>query len=162
MSNTTDNKNQFFQKLLQDYLNTESELRMLNEAMKKRREKKKNLSESILTFIKKNNIKKVNLDGDFKGHELAEKISKTSSISKDEMMSIFQNHFEINDQFDQFENIQEEIKSKTKVKETSKLALKKTKMNKKDKQQYDDQRINELIENELSEDKLPEYLNHLN
>ena len=162
MSNTTDNKNQFFQKLLQDYLNTESELRMLNEAMKKRREKKKNLSESILTFIKKNNIKKVNLDGDFKGHELAEKISKTSSISKDEMMSIFQNHFEINDQFEQFENIQEEIKSKTKVKETSKLALKKTKMNKKDKQQYDDQRINELIENELSEDKLPEYLNHLN
>ena len=93
MPNTTDNKNQFFQKLLQDYLNTESELRMLNEAMKKRREKKKNLSESILTFIKKNNIKKVNLDGDFKGHELAEKISKTSSISKDEMMSIFQNHF---------------------------------------------------------------------
>ena len=162
MSNTTDNKNQFFQKLLQDYLNTESELRMLNEAMKKRREKKKNLSESILTFIKKNNIKKVNLDGDFKGHELAEKISKTSSISKDEMMSIFQNHFELNDQFEQFENIQEEIKSKTKVKETSKLALKKTKMNKKDKQQYDDQRINELIENELSEDKLPEYLNHLN
>ena len=162
MSNTTDNKNQFFQKLLQDYLNTESELKMLNEAIKKRREKKKNLSESILTFIKKNNIKKVNLDGDFKGHELAEKISKTSSISKDEMMSIFQNHFEINDQFDQFENIQEEIKSKTKVKETSKLALKKTKMNKKDKQQYDDQRINELIENELSEDKLPEYLNHLN
>lgn len=162
MPNTTDNKNQFFQKLLQDYLNTESELRMLNEAMKKRKEKKKNLSESILTFIKKNNIKKVNLDGDFKGHELAEKISKTSSISKDEMMSIFQNHFELNDQFEQFENIQEEIKSKTKVKETSKLALKKTKMNKKDKQHYDDQRINELIDNELSEDKLPEYLSHLN
>ena len=92
MSNPNDNKNQFFQKLLQDYLTTESEIKMLNEAIKKRREKKNNLSESILTFIKKNNIKKINLDGDFRGHELAEKISKTTSISKDDMMSIFQNH----------------------------------------------------------------------
>jgi hypothetical protein len=162
MSKPNDNKNQFFQKLLQDYLNTESELRMLNEAMKKRREKKKNLSESILTFIKKNNIRKVNLDGDFKGHELAEKISKTSSISKDEMMSIFQNHFENDDQYEKFEQIQEEIKQKTKVKESSKLSLNKTKMNKKERQVVDDQRINDLIENELNDESLPNYLNHLN
>jgi len=89
MSNPSDSKNHFFQKMLQDYLTTESELKMLNEAVKKRRDKKNNLSESILTFIKKNNIKKINLDGDFKGHQLAEKISKTSTISKDDIMSIF-------------------------------------------------------------------------
>ena len=162
MSNPNDNKNQFFQKLLQDYLTTESEIKMLNEAIKKRREKKNNLSESILTFIKKNNIKKINLDGDIRGHELAEKISKTTSISKDDMMSIFQNHFEKSEQFDQFEKIQEEIKQKTKVKETSKLTLNKTKMNKREKQALNDQKINELIENELNDDNLPNYLSHLN
>ena len=82
-------QNQFFQKLLHDYLSVENELKMLNEALRKRKDKKKNLGESILAFIKKNEINKINLDGDFKGHQLCEKITKTQNISKDEIMNIF-------------------------------------------------------------------------
>lgn len=160
MSNT-ENQNQFFQRLLQDYLNTENEIKMLNEAIKKRRDKKKNLSESILAFIKKNEINKINLDGDFKGHQLCEKITKSENISKDEIMSIFENHFQNEKNEEKFNLLQEEIKKKTIVKESSKLSMQKIRMNKKQKKQEDENKINELIENELNDD-LPEHLSHLN
>lgn len=160
MSNT-ENQNQFFQRLLQDYLNTENEIKMLNEAIKKRRDKKKNLSESILAFIKKNQINKINLDGDFKGHQLCEKITKSENISKDEIMSIFENHFQNEKNEEKFNLLQEEIKKKTIVKESSKLSMQKIRMNKKQKKQEDENKINELIENELNDD-LPEHLSHLN
>lgn len=158
---TKENQNQFFQRLLQDYLNAENEIKMLNEAIKKRRDKKKNLSESILAFIKKNEINKINLDGDFKGHQLCEKITKSENISKDEIMSIFENHFQSEKNEEKFNLLQEEIKKKTVVKESSKLSMQKIRMSKKQKKQEDEDKINELIENELNDD-LPEHLSHLN
>ena len=156
-----ENQNQFFQRLLQDYLNAENEIKMLNEAIKKRRDKKKNLSESILAFIKKNEINKINLDGDFKGHQLCEKITKSENISKDEIMSIFENHFQSEKNEEKFNLLQEEIKKKTVVKESSKLSMQKIRMSKKQKKQEDENKINELIENELNDD-LPDHLSHLN
>jgi len=158
---TKENQNQFFQRLLQDYLNAENEIKMLNEAIKKRRDKKKNLSESILAFIKKNEINKINLDGDFKGHQLCEKITKSENISKDEIMSIFENHFQSEKNEEKFNLLQEEIKKKTVVKESSKLSMQKIRMSKKQKKQEDENKINELIENELNDD-LPDHLSHLN
>jgi hypothetical protein len=158
---TKENQNQFFQRLLQDYLNAENEIKMLNEAIKKRREKKKNLSESILAFIKKNEINKINLDGDFKGHQLCEKITKSENISKDEIMSIFENHFQSEKNEEKFNLLQEEIKKKTVVKESSKLSMQKIRMSKKQMKQEDENKINELIENELNDD-LPDHLSHLN
>jgi hypothetical protein len=158
---TKENQNQFFQRLLQDYLNAENEIKMLNEAIKKRREKKKNLSESILAFIKKNEINKINLDGDFKGHQLCEKITKSENISKDEIMSIFENHFQSEKNEEKFNLLQEEIKKKTVVKESSKLSMQKIRMSKKQIKQEDENKINELIENELNDD-LPDHLIHLN
>ena len=158
---TKENQNQFFQRLLQDYLNAENEIKMLNEAIKKRRDKKKNLSESILAFIKKNEINKINLDGDFKGHQLCEKITKSENISKDEIMSIFENHFQSEKNEEKFNILQEEIKKKTVVKESSKLSMQKIRMSKKQKTQEDENKNNELIENELNDD-LPDHLSHLN
>ena len=157
MSNNEE-QNQFFQKILQEYLSTENEIKMLNDALKKRRDKKKSLSESLLAFIKKNNITKVNLDGDFKGHQLCEKITTSQSISKDEIMNIFESHFKEEQKQEKFNKLQEEIKKKTVVKESSKLSMNKIKMNKKDKIKADECRINELIENELNDDDLPEHL----
>lgn len=154
-------QNQFFQKLLQDYLSVENELKMLNEALRKRKDKKKNLGESILAFIKKNEINKINLDGDFKGHQLCEKITKTQNISKDEIMNIFENHFQEEKKEDKFNLLQEEIKKKTVVKESSKLSMQKIRMNKKQQKEEDESKINSLIENEL-DDNLPEHLKHLN
>jgi hypothetical protein len=159
MSNNED-QNQFFQKILQEYLNVENELKMLLEAIRKRKDKKKQLSESILAFIKKNKINKVNLDGDFKGHQLCEKITKSQNISKDEILNIFENHFQEEKNQDKFDLIQEEIKKKTTVKESSKLSMQKIKMNKKQQKEEDENKINSLIENELSEG-LPEHLKHL-
>ena len=159
MSNNED-QNQFFQKILQEYLNVENELKMLLEAIRKRKDKKKQLSESILAFIKKNKINKVNLDGDFKGHQLCEKITKSQNISKDEILNIFENHFQEEKNQDKFNLIQEEIKKKTTVKESSKLSMQKIKMNKKQQKEEDENKINSLIENELSEG-LPEHLKHL-
>ena len=156
----SEEQNQFFQKLLHDYLTIENELKMLGEAIKKRKDKKKNLGESILAFIKKNEINKINLDGDFKGHQLCEKITKTQNISKDEIMNIFENHFQEEKKEEKFQILQEEIKKKTVTKESSKLSMQKIKMNKKQKKEEDENKINSLIENELSEN-LPEHLSHL-
>ena len=156
----SEEQNQFFQKILQEYLGVENELRMLLEATRKRKEKKKQLAESLLVFIKKNKINKVNLDGDFKGHQLCEKITKSQNISKDEIMNIFENHFQEEKKEEKFNLIQEEIKKKTIVKESSKLSMQKVKMNKKQQKQEDENKINSLIENELSEG-LPEHLQHL-
>ena len=157
---TNEEQNQFFQKILQEYLSVENELKMLSEATRKRKEKKKQLAESILVFIKKNKINKVNLDGDFKGHQLCEKITKTHNISKDEIMNIFENHFQEEKNQEKFNIIQEQINKKTVVKESSKLSMQKIKMNKKQQKEEDENRINSLIENELSEE-LPEHLKHL-
>jgi hypothetical protein len=153
-------QNQFFQKLLQEYLGVENELKMLSEATRKRKDKKKQLAESILAFIKKNQINKINLDGDFKGHQLCEKITKSQNISKDDIMNIFENHFQEEKNEEKFNLLQEEIKKKTVVKESSKLSMQKIKMNKKQQKEEDENKINSLIENELSED-LPEHLKHL-
>ena len=157
---TSEEQNQFFQKILQEYLGVENELKMLSEATRKRKEKKKQLAESLLAFIKKNNISKVNLDGDFKGHQLCEKITKTQNISKDEILNIFENHFQEEKNQEKFNLLQEQIKKKTVVKESSKLSMQKIKMNKKQQKEEDENRINALIENELSEE-LPEHLQHL-
>jgi hypothetical protein len=157
---TSEEQNQFFQKILQEYLGVENELKMLSEATRKRKDKKKQLAESLLAFIKKNKINKVNLDGDFKGHQLCEKITKTQNISKDEIMNIFENHFQEEKNQEKFNLLQEQIKKKTVVKESSKLSMQKIKMNKKQQKEEDENRINALIENELSEE-LPEHLQHL-
>lgn len=157
---SNEEQNQFFQKILQEYLSVENELKMLLEATRKRKEKKKQLSESLLAFIKKNKINKVNLDGDFKGHQLCEKITKSQNISKDEIMNIFENHFQEEKNQEKFNLLQEEIKKKTVVKESSKLSMQKIKMNKKQQKEEDENKINSLIENELSEG-LPEHLQHL-
>ena len=157
---TSEEQNQFFQKILQEYLGVENELKMLLEATRKRKEKKKQLAESLLAFIKKNKINKVNLDGDFKGHQLCEKITTTQNISKDEIMNIFENHFQEEKNQEKFNLLQEQIKKKTVVKESSKLSMQKIKMNKKQKKEEDENRINSLIENELSEE-LPDHLQHL-
>lgn len=157
---TNEEQNQFFQKILQEYLSVENELKMLLEATRKRKEKKKQLAESLLAFIKKNKINKVNLDGDFKGHQLCEKITTTQNISKDEIMNIFENHFQEEKNQEKFNLLQEQIKKKTVVKESSKLSMQKIKMNKKQQKEEDENRINSLIENELSEE-LPDHLQHL-
>jgi hypothetical protein len=157
---SNEEQNQFFQKILQEYLSVENELKMLLEATRKRKEKKKQLAESLLAFIKKNKINKVNLDGDFKGHQLCEKITKSQNISKDEIMNIFENHFHEEKNQEKFNLLQEEIKKKTVVKESSKLSMQKIKMNKKQQKEEDENKINSLIENELSEG-LPEHLQHL-
>ena len=157
---SNEEQNQFFQKILQEYLSVENELKMLLETTRKRKEKKKQLSESLLAFIKKNKINKVNLDGDFKGHQLCEKITKSQNISKDEIMNIFENHFQEEKNQEKFNLLQEEIKKKTVVKESSKLSMQKIKMNKKQQKEEDENKINSLIENELSEG-LPEHLQHL-
>ena len=47
---TSEEQNQFFQKILQEYLGVENELKMLLEATRKRKEKKKQLAESLLAF----------------------------------------------------------------------------------------------------------------
>ena len=75
-------------------------------------------------------------------------------------MNIFENHFQEEKNQEKFNLLQEQIKKKTVVKESSKLSMQKIKMNKKQQKEEDENRINSLIENELSEE-LPDHLQHL-
>jgi hypothetical protein len=72
----------FFKATIQDYLKLESEIKVLENAVKARKDRKKNLAETLLTFLVEKDISHVNLQGDFKGKQLLCKQSDTPSSIK--------------------------------------------------------------------------------
>lgn len=60
----------FFKNAIQEYLKLEEEIKVLENAVKQRKEKKKNIGETILTFLVEKDISHVNLQGDFQGKQL--------------------------------------------------------------------------------------------
>lgn len=68
-----------FNTALHQYLRINEEIKTLMGAIKTRNEIKKNLSETLSSFLKTNQIKNVNLDGTYKGKRLETVVSTTTS-----------------------------------------------------------------------------------
>ena len=68
-----------FNTALHQYLRIDEELKVLMQAIKKRNEMKKQLSETLTSFLNTNKIKNVNLDGSYKGMRLESVVTKTVS-----------------------------------------------------------------------------------
>jgi hypothetical protein len=60
----------FFKVTVQDYLKLEEEIKILEGAVRARKERKKNIAETLLTFLTEKDISHVNLQGDFQGKQL--------------------------------------------------------------------------------------------
>ena len=68
-----------FNTALHQYLRVNEEIKTLMNAIKTRNEIKKNLGETLSSFLKTNQIKNVNLDGSYKGKRLETVVSTTAS-----------------------------------------------------------------------------------
>ena len=69
----------FFRATVKDYLKLEEEIKILESAVKARKDRKKNLAETLLTFLVEKDISHVNLQGDFQGKQLLCKQSDTKT-----------------------------------------------------------------------------------
>ena len=68
-----------FNTALHQYLRVNEEIKTLMNAIKTRNEIKKNLGETLSSFLKTNQIKNVNLDGSYKGKRLETVVTTTAS-----------------------------------------------------------------------------------
>lgn len=75
---------QIFKETVQKYLLLDAEIKTLEKAIKDRKEKKKNYSETIMTFLQEQDISHINLKGDYDGKSML----LDTRISKKKMMTI--------------------------------------------------------------------------
>jgi D-hexose-6-phosphate mutarotase len=77
---TLDNANvEVFNTALHQYLRINEEIKTLMQAIKTRNEIKKNLGETLSSFLRTNQIKNVNLEGTYKGKRLESVVNTTVS-----------------------------------------------------------------------------------
>lgn len=136
----------FFNNTLQEFLKLDQEIKKLSKAVKIRRDKKNQLSEMILLFLKKNKISKIQLDGDYQGKQIHEKITtNVSGFNRENINEVLVNYFENN--IEDYEKIIKKIEEKTVKKENSKLSLNNIKMTNKIKKDIQNKQIDNLLEN---------------
>jgi len=83
-----DNANvEVFNTALHQYLRIDEEIKTLMQAIRTRNEMKKNLAETLSSFLQTNQIKKVDLDGSYKGKRLESVVKNTVSGFKRETVT---------------------------------------------------------------------------
>ena len=107
-----DNQNiEVFNIALHQYLKIDEEIKVLLEAIKLRNKTKKNLAETLSTYLRANEINNVKLGGTYKGKKLESKVVYSSKgFSKENVTQVLYN--ELKEEADIFDKIMESI-SKT-------------------------------------------------
>jgi hypothetical protein len=96
---------------LHQYLKIDEEIKVLLEAIKLRNKTKKNLAETLGTYLRANEINNVKLGGTYKGKKLESKVSYSSKgFSKENVTKVLYN--ELKEEAEIFDKIMESI-SKT-------------------------------------------------
>jgi len=96
---------------LHQYLKIDEEIKVLLEAIKLRNKTKKNLAETLSTYLRANEINNVKLGGTYKGKKLESKVVYSSKgFSKENVTQVLYN--ELKEEADIFDKIMESI-SKT-------------------------------------------------
>jgi hypothetical protein len=114
-----------FNDALQSYLSLQMEITEMETEIRIRKSKMKELSATLMSYIKLHNIKDIRLDGEYRGTTLTPVYNKTVSFDKGTIISTLQQYFA--DNLDEFEKIMALISENANVRETSKLAMKKPK-----------------------------------
>ena len=143
---------QFFTKSIQDYLKLEEEIKTIEAAVKNRKEKRKNLSETILTFLQENEISNVNMQGNFSGKQMrCSTIKKKTALTEKTISKSLVKYF--NDP-EEANKVLEAIFSNRSEVEVQKLKLgASNKVNK-------SAQLSELLEND-SPDEIPDSMKYL-
>lgn len=143
---------QFLNSTIKQYLTISDEIKTLSSALSERRNKRDNLSKFILNFIKENNIKEINLEGDYKGKQICETITKSTKTKKNNIREALEELFK-NDT-DTINKVIECIDNKSEIKEISRL-----KINKCSKQKRKKENLEDLLNDEGT--PVPEHLKYL-
>ena len=94
-----ENSIECFKKTIKQYLELDEEIKILDKASKVRKDKKKKLSECILSFIQEKDISYVNLQGNYKGKQIQSKeVIKKSSVNLKSVSDIIFEHLEDKEQ----------------------------------------------------------------
>lgn len=111
---TIDSQNiEVFNIALHQYLKIDEEIKALLEAIKVRNKTKKNLAETLGTYLRANEIRNVNLGGSYKGKKLETKVSYSSKgFSKENVTKVL--YDELKEEAEVFDKIMESI-SRTNV-----------------------------------------------
>jgi len=113
-STSIDSQNiEVFNIALHQYLKIDEEIKVLFEAIKTRNKTKKNLADTLGTYLRANEIKNVNLGGSYKGKKLESKVTyKSKGFSKENVTKVL--YDELQAEAEIFDKIMESI-SKTNI-----------------------------------------------
>lgn len=139
-----------FNNTLQEFLKLDQEIKKLSKAIKIRRDKKNQLSEMILVFLNNNEIKSVELGGDYSGKFIEEETKiKPSGFNKETVNQVLIDYFKNN--VEDYNLIMKKIDEKMIKKETTKLKISKLIMNKKDIKKLEENMKNSEIQSLMNE-----------
>jgi hypothetical protein len=111
-----------FNNALHQYLRIDEEIKTLMQAIRTRNEIKKNLGETLSSYLKTNQIKNVNLDGSYKGKRLESIINYTTTgFTKANVTEAI--HNELKEDQEIFEKIMEALSKTSVMKEVCKLKI---------------------------------------
>ena len=80
---------EYFKACLKEYLKLDEEIKTLGKALKQRRDKQATLSQSLLMFLNKNDIGKIQLEGNYTGQELlTDKVNKVKNPNATSILEI--------------------------------------------------------------------------
>lgn len=147
----TEEEIQFFTKSIQEYLKLEEEIKAIESAVKQRKEKRKKLSETILSFLQENEISHINLQGNFSGKQMkCTTIKKKTALNEKTISKSLENYFKDPEEANKV--LEAIFTNRTEV-EVHKLKLGTTNINK-------SAQLSELLEDDTSE-AIPDNMQYL-
>lgn len=121
---------EYFKACLKEYLKLDEEIKTLSKALRQRRDKQTNLSQSLLIFLNRNDINQVQLEGTYTGQELTpNKVNKVKSPSAGSIIEIVNAKLANNP--DLLKSITDEIAAHKETVEVEKVKISKIKAQKK-------------------------------
>ena len=114
----------YFKQILKEYLKLDDEIKKLSIAIKQRRDKYAQLSQSLLLFLNQNKINEIQLEGQYQGKELiSEKTQRVKTVSSKNLMEIINSTVTDSVMLDK---INQAIKEREEAIETEKVKISKS------------------------------------
>ena len=125
----------YFKQILKEYLKLDEEILTLQKALKQRKNKQESLNQCLLTFLNTNSINEVQLEGNYKGQQLAPQVSnRVKGPNKTEILKVLEENLKENPNlYDAIKNELEGMKTTVSV-ETVKIKKIKSSKNKSSRQ----------------------------
>lgn len=87
----------YFKQILKEYLKLDEEILTLQKALKQRKNKQESLNQCLLTFLNTNSINEVQLEGNYKGQQLAPQVSnRVKGPNKTDILKVLEENLKEN------------------------------------------------------------------